>query len=449
MDIREFEAMLVPAREHIDRLRVKSILLKTVNLIAKVMVIGCLAIAVYNYCLAGVLQVQITGRWILTTIIGVLVTCVIWVALKCRYKTEIALVIAELDRVTNRHNMIFVAYEFVKSKRSSLFAQLAIARGIGKLQSVMPTEIHYSMPAINKFMLMLTIAAVYLSLASVHDDSGLNRLDCNEIALNNDYNMSSLNTVYNADITSENKLNNTVSQTAANMGSYGSSLTFILTTQMSSASRGGAAASNNNISRLKKSKQSHKHPDNSINNTLNKTFAAGVGSGLTPPVETMIKVSEMSVNVGLQEDQLDAKVKDNSKQGELANNSRYPFTDDRSPAPGRELGRSGKKGKPGNGRGGLGSIKKSRSTAALFPGQMLTVHVPSRPGKGKSKSFETETSFQSQDNVEQLTVANGYSLEGQVDIRPVNKSLKIITKQYFEELNAYSNRMLRESQNEN
>jgi hypothetical protein len=143
------------------------------------------------------------------------------------------------------------------------------------------------------------------------------------------------------------------------------------------------------------------------------------------------------------------KTKDTDKPKNLTSSSKRPFLHDRRSAPGRELGRSGKKGKPGSGRGGLGAVKKSRSTASIFPGQMITVHVKSRPSKGKSKSFESNTPLQQSRNEENNNLSNGLSREGRLNKYLIKDNLKTITKQYFEELNSYANRMLEESPSEN
>ncbi len=449
MDVLEFHKKLLPAQRRLSQLRFRYVLIDILNSTVVIIISICLFVIINNYILTPITGLQISRFWTSILILAVLSVIGVWLICKSFYKVKYIYVAKELDKVSNNHNMISTAFEYIESGRDSGFAQIAIFQGIDKLNAISPETLKQPLPAVKKLIFLIVCAAIFASFMSIR--SGFQQSAANQVQKG----IEGFNVSKSIDMSGyfERGIEKTMPELVNLFPSVGTQATGqFWASNASGQTTSGSSRSSVTLRKERKfyqAKQGDAVQSGNKNKMISKTAFTGSGSAITPLVETAIKIDFLNINAGLDEDQLNAKIKEKDKLKDFASSSRRPFTDDHRAAPGRELGRSGKKGKPDNGRGGLGSIKKSRSTAALFPGQMMTVHVPSRPGKGKSKSFESNSPLQSQQNVKGIPLSSGNSRESSINIDPIKQSLKKITKLYFEELNEQSNRMLREGQETN
>lgn len=439
MNLPEFENNLVPFKERLGRITFIKSLISSVNQVAIIILIASLVILTLDLTLKFY-HYQIPFLFRIIVFVLILLYGAIFVTLISRHKLSGGSVAARIDQVSNKHDMIQTAYDFIKCGKDSGFAQIAIIQGLEKLNETavlkiagnyQRLKIHVILAAFLSLSLSLTVD--HLSLVSNPNfvyktnesakSSSLSLLPSNgavkqkENALSATHHDDSLLPLERSNLTPMLSTNHSLS---SSNGSY-------LLSEASSQSKKNNVVKDENI--IKQSNFTH------------NAKLSGSGNGLTPPVETSVKVDFLSIDVSLTEDQFNSKVKDNNKSANLSKSAKLPFTDDRRPAPGRELGRSGKKGKPGDGRGGLGSFKKSRSTASIFPGEKIKVHIKSSPGKGKSKSFQVNSPLQQSENNDERHITPEKTDEGTVDPYIVKEHLKIITMKYFQELNSYANKV--------
>jgi hypothetical protein len=112
------------------------------------------------------------------------------------------------------------------------------------------------------------------------------------------------------------------------------------------------------------------------------------GSG-APESESRLKASLLSgeTDPDSEEENQDDPREEKMQQRALAGTGGQPLLSDRLAAPSRELGLSGMKGDlPPEGRGGPSDLKKSRATAVILSGLPVPVHVKGIKQQGKSKS---------------------------------------------------------------
>ena len=440
MDIHEFNKMLLPARKRLSRIHWQASLVVAVNFLAIIILSVALLVLFNNFIIAAATGFIIDMPCILILFLFIVVVIGVWLGSQFFCKIKYNQVVLKLDTISNNHNLISTAAEFIESGRESDFAQIAIMRGVDTLQSISPKSLSQPLPSFKIIYFMAAFGAIATLLVAVNGPGSQQYYSEQKAIPDDKFNNNQPIPFLSSHL---HHHNSDADGLSGSVGSMNSSDIF----KPSSSNRVGSSASEakgsavENLALKRTVKQSNEKVSGQIGDLsdIKNTNISGAGTAVTPPVESNTIVDHLDVYASLDEDQLQAKAKDKKARKNFSSSSERPFADDYRTAPGRELGRSGRKGKPGNGRGGLGAVKKSRSTAALFPGQMITVHVPSQQGKGKSKSFEVQVPMQQQDNVDRSTLVTGQSFEGRFCSELIKPSLQIITKQYFEELNAYAN----------
>ncbi len=447
MTLQEFCQHVLQAQQKLQRQRFKGAVRRIIHQ-TSLMISGiCIAMLLNKGFLSLWMEFHLSRLAVRLILLAVLLSAVARLVLQGFAKVDCSTAIRELDRISNRHNLISTAHEFLEADKDSIFAQYAVSQGVEALQDALKRDMKPTHRPLNiSVVAAACIAAMDVSLLSGHAVNAASNDEPKVSTVSSAAKISlkqqpkKIDTVSN-DTTAENGTLLSARQHKTAQGQIISSTAFA----QASAAANQTQASGGVTSDMIRQKSNTMKRRSASTNLLRTAGFKGAGAGQTPPTETSIKSNSLNIGDGLYEDQRQAAAKDKDTLKTFENSSRRPFLSDRRSAPGRELGRSGKKDKPGNGRGGLGAVKKSRSTAALFPGRILTVHVPSQPGKGKSKSFEAEAPLKPEKAGRTTELSTADSREERVRTDTINPEFKKMTQQYFEELNAYSNRMLKES----
>ncbi len=341
-----------------------------------------------------------------------------------------------IDRINNSHNEVCHTCELILSERDTPFAELAVARGVDILERFSIDKLVYERPGFNWHVIVGAMVSVFLyyvllwpvliseQLSYPEPEKALSTIgavDLDKRKIDNKYYASNL--VGTMTTARQINLVDGISAVQTSFSGRGSSAEFGVKNDPGYASMkeytktGGSTV-----------------PDDNGTVRYNKT-----GRGQSPQLETFIDCDHLQSSASADTDQESADSADKRIEPKMSKAANLPFVDDGAAAPGRELGRSGKKGKPGEGRGGAGSVKKSRATAAYLSGGMISVFLKSRKSKGFSKSFLTKNQSREICALDAFSFEEG--AEKPLRLPVVEDNMKEITRRYFEGLNINDNRL--------
>ena len=180
----------------------------------------------------------------------------------------------------------------------------------------------------------------------------------------------------------------------------------------------------------------NEYQEDSFQMNSNNTASASL-SNLS---ESNVKTGDLFAGSVDQDNQLESESNDRKETGNNNSSGKSPMLDDNASAPSRELGRAGKKkGQAGNGRGGLGSVKKSRATASIVAGKPVPVFIKSRQNKGRSKSIILNSPV-GRDVERNMALSDSLEHESPIDKLVIGKEMETLVTNYFKEITEYANR---------
>ena len=370
-------------------------------------------------------------------IIVYLCTMTIATAVNKISNTEVALIV---DKATNPHDIIVSGLEYEMTGRNSDFALFSISKASSILSSFEVAQLRPNAGPLKykAAFLALFFIAVYVLIPDCVVLS--NKEDF--VASNQKKADSQLKSDKSPAIIQNDKTDgdqvvrersyfiaaNANSQMAAGDSNY---------VTIGNQENSRAFASNQSLSRKKDS-------DNKANEFQEDSFQVNsekaASSSHSNLSESNVKTGDLYTDSVDQDNQLDSESNDKREKANNNSTGRSPMLDDNASAPGRELGRAGKKnGKPGNGRGGLGSVKKSRATASIVAGKPVPVFIKSRQNKGRSKSIILN-SPPGRNIDREMILPDGVQHESAIDKSVVSEEMQTLVTNYFKELTEYANR---------
>ncbi|HNS20421.1 MAG TPA: hypothetical protein PKH24_07970 [Sedimentisphaerales bacterium] len=175
--------------------------------------------------------------------------------------------------------------------------------------------------------------------------------------------------------------------------------------------------------------------ESSTNPTHTRQRAGGSGA---PDSESRLKASLLSgeTDPDSDEENQDDLRQEKQQQRALAGTGGQPLLSDRLGAPSRELGLSGKKSDlPPEGRGGPSDLKRSRATATILSGLPVPVHVKGMKQQGKSKSQARAMPLGASDTESRSVVeAAGPGHEGHVRRYAPDEAWQAVLGRYYQNL---------------
>lgn len=343
-----------------------------------------------------------------------------------------------IDSLTNQHNEVAHACELVEAGRDSGFAQLAIMDGMERLDRFDSGLLKMDIPVIDVKKLAITFFIItgvfvfdhYRSRAELVSVSA--GLEGKEVYGSADE--KNITAEQQPTVLAENRLS--LSNDTENLSGSDKVPHFSDTYDI-----GYSVNSNKAIfSDFNETGRSDTKNTGTDSKAADMVQAGKSGAGMMPLKEVMADYGGDFNALAADDNQDNADSDDRMTDSDNSPRAEQPILDDRSAAPGRELGRSGKNGKPGSGRGGTGSVKKSRATAAILSGETINVFLKSRKSKGHSKSYLTENKVYSTGEIAG-SFAGDTAQEQCQQLYYIEDDLRDITRKYFEGLNNYANRM--------
>jgi hypothetical protein len=441
VNLQQFHDLMRPARAHVYRQRCIETAVRTVNQAAAAVAVVLAGAVVLNLAVGLAFKIEVPGSWIgigsALIVIGIMVKN----GRICLTGIPWRQAAAALDAVGSRHNQIAAAYELICDGKETPFARIAVVDGFRALRHADVAKLSRANSKLNGRSVAAVVLAAMLCIGSSFTSqtgAGYAGVENNPTPLASAGKLPEIPlSPASASLARPSGSQNGIGKNPARAYDMAENAS---APAMSRAAAAGMSLSENASSGISKPKTAVQPSSDTL------TFAGFLraGSSAAPPGQTDIQTDRLHAQHQLNEDQLDDVIHEKESGKNSAGSSNRPFLDDRSAAPGRELGRSGKTGKPGDGRGGPGSVKKSRSTAAIFPGEKVPVHLQSMPNPGKSKSFPSNMPLEPLTDAEPFPLAARPEQEAQICPYRVPDHLKTITQYYFEEVYSYANRVDRD-----
>ncbi len=432
------EKLLNPISRQYKRNKIKSAIINSINDCMKVLLFWLVLLVFLKLLFADLKPYLDAANIVVFVGISVYFLVVVIMSAIDKIKSiETALVV---DQITNPHDIVVSGLEYEITGRKSDFALFSISKACSILSDFEVTKVCImARPLRYKMILMVLFLIVTYVLIPDH------------VALlnNNDFNAD-------AALKTENQLSTDNipgvlqnNKTDANQVARERSL-FITANANSQTSAGDSNyitignQENSNAFAINQSLSRKMVSDNKVNEYQEDSFQMNsdktASSSLSNLSESNVKTGDLFADTADQDNQLESDSNDKKEKGNNNSSGRSPMLDDNASAPGRELGRAGKKnGKPGNGRGGLGSVKKSRATASIMAGKPVPVFIKSRQNKGRSKSIILN-SPPGRDIDRDMTLADGLEHESVIDKSVVSEEMETLVTNYFKELTEYANR---------
>ena len=439
LQIEIIKKKLMPVTEFLWREKIARSLLEAVDQLLEIAICtAVLCCAVSVICWFFTINILLSKLYVAIVLLAVIVLFVF------RYREDIncfSMMAAahRIDSLINQHNEVAHACELVETGRDSGFAQLAIMDGMEKLDRFESGQLRMDIPAVDVKKLVLTVLIItgvfvfdhYWSRTELVSES----LDMKD---NEAYigaaGEKNIDIELEPTVLAENRVS--LSNDISNLSGSDKIPDFSDTYDIGySINSNKAIFSDVNEAGRSDNKKTDSNPL-----AADMVRAGKSGSGMMPLKEVMADSGGDFNALAADDDQGNADSDEKVADSDNSPKAEQPILDDREAAPGRELGRSGKNGKPGSGRGGTGSVKKSRATAAILSGETINVFLKSRKSKGHSKSYLTENKVYS-------TGENAGSFAGDAaqeqcqQLYYIEDDLRDITRKYFEGLNNYANRM--------
>ena len=429
MNLQDFDNRLKPYRLKLWKFNCKDALVSFINYLFAVVLGVCLALLVLR-----AVSLQIGLSPLLVIAMAFILPALYRLVRELFRLPAFDKTAAAIDKYTNHHNIIATAYEYTRLKKNSEFAIYAIEYGLGLLEFNKPGTIATATHKPN-FKRMFVAIIMVLLCATIKNE---------KIAYGVEYfSQEGENQVAGsfADKRPYQEKNNIASMSDALSNKAGK--IDVISKSLEGDYAGSDGISGGQYSSQQSSSQSRKNSNDfsekdDEQSILNNAELAGNSD--SPLSLTNIKSNYVNIGNSAEDEHSNSDVNEQDKNAKKADSLRQPFLDDRRAAPGRELGRSGNSSKPGDGRGGPGMMKKSRTTASVVSSRTIPVFINSKPDKGKSKSFQANTSL----NTGEKPFVNEYlsrpETEGFVVKEKIRQLDAALIKAYFEELNYNDNR---------
>jgi hypothetical protein len=463
--------LLRPIRKKLHQTLIKNTF---VNVINKMAFIVPVAAAIWLLCIVFIsicgIHLDINLSWGLAIILGIAVLWPIIADLGALLsQPDWNIVTKYVDTATNNHNIVSIAYEHSLSDTPSLFAKIAIYRGVQMVdtftQQIVKQEVNSftTRHLVTGFVIagILYAASFWIPKSGAQYDSDSGILASIKSALKSqqlsDASQKALQPPHRQTNTAKNTIEKrSYSQSAltnvqksmplpdiSGTKSFGNDNTGGQSGKPSPTQSGSAASTQNNdkqkntpdtTQKLRKDGKTgvfsaaEKTPENPSN-------AASKGmAGSSPNAESDIKASLVSGGLGETPDNDEADQDHPDRpQNSPASLGQRPELADKQVAPNRDLGMSGKPGdKAGDGRGGPGLIKKSRATASALSAMTIPVYIKGQIQPGKSKSYSQSLPLSAgQYQPPAFSAGNNQAQEGQMTLYTPDVRWKSVIETYF------------------
>ncbi len=423
--ITSLHELLCPARRKLHQFQVKNAFIAALNQTAWIVpVMSASWFVVLTLAVLGGISITKLQPWGWLVVLGIAVLWPVAIYIRMLFRQpNWTTVTSCVDDATNPHNLVTIAHEHSRLDTPSLFARVAIHRGIELLKSVVPCElkIEYNRVAVGRMLkgagiaAVLWTASIWLPQINIHSESRDGHsvvLQSGEMASPSQSLSREIQTSEQSPASKTGKTNSpsshlqTVSSAMRDIpvspkssggkfagadlanGRAGQSSTTLSSGTVSARNQEGAKENSDSSKPSRKERKSGVFSEEK--NMADSSSSSPKGSaGLSPNAESDIKAAMASGGIEELTDQDEANWdQEEQNQGSPASSGLRPQLSDKQSAPSRELGLSGKPGdKAGDGRGGPGLIKKSRATASELSAATVSVHVKGQMQPGKSKSY--------------------------------------------------------------
>lgn len=470
--IGQMQNLLEPARQRLKRLRVNAALWESVSLIAWVLptvlgvtlVLGLLA-APYGALTPAQLSL-ILGSALLSVIVCLALKCTRPLLDDPSWLDTATL----LDKVSNRHNFIAIAYDAAQQGRSSLFARMAIDKGMLTLEGNRQRNffLDHKACAMGKVGMGLLGVLILLIVIAMVPHVGVDRVGMQGTSLADLSGLASEPLAQAINPTEEptpaepaqtaipsSRSSTQAQQQQAVEAGLSQSRALAGTSQSQAASTQQPFSAQSPSASAAQAQDSPPSETQTAKKRAAKTGDATVppeeentappartqqkaGNSGAPDAESKLKASLLSGEAD-QDDDLDNdddKRQDAEQKRALTGTGGQPLLADRAAAPSRELGMSGKKGnQPPEGRGGPSGQKKSRATATILSGMPVAVHVKGIKQEGKSKSQARAMPLSPSDvQAPPAVTVKNVGQEGLVQRYDPAQSWQAVLERYFQSL---------------
>ncbi len=376
-----------------------------------------------------------------------------------------------LDAVGNPHDLIVTAYDLAQQDRNSIFARMAVDRGVAAMEAGRNKPFHLAAPSpaagriglglLATVLLAIVVAVVPRAGGEIVTDAGTSPADspgpkdASTTSLQAQRTPPKVSSVSrpSAQVVSTSRqlearevlpsvLPTSLARSGASQNQAG------LTRQAFSAQSPSANAASPQETPPSENRQastpraaprpaSSPTSEEESSPTPTDTRQRAGGSG-APDSESRLKASLLSgeTDPDSEEENQDDLRQEKQQQRALAGTGGQPLLSDRLAAPSRELGLSGKKSDlPPEGRGGPSDLKRSRATATILSGLPVPVHVKGMKQQGKSKSQARALPLGASDTESRPVVeARGPGHEGQVRRYAPDPAWQAVLDRYFRSL---------------
>lgn len=412
---------LLPARQRLHQSQIKNGLIRTLNRLMWIIPVLSLAVFVFAWSIGS-------GQNTKEVLFVILIAGLLWTGVVCLWawfhRPDWFAVACHIDQATNGHNLIAIAYEHSCLESASLFARVAIWRGLDLLNSSGMDRFKPAIIPVQKWrvacggMVLVLLWGLLLWIPARTDILGgsqKNRIvSADDIADSTLQNQSqqmqpasqppagqprvlsqqaSNKSVLDEAMQNITKLAGLSNKSLSSPEQAGAQPSQATPTQ----SGGGVSARSEESSKKEniavrppsKSDKAGKMSEQTMQQeNISNAPQKGV-AGKSPDAESDIKALMAAGGIEELSEQDDAYWdRQQQQQNAPSGIGQKPELSDRQSAPNRELGLSGKPGdKAGDGRGGPGMIKKSRATASALSATTIPVQVKGQTQPGKSKSY--------------------------------------------------------------